>query len=464
MKKRIHKYYNTNTLEMFDQMLEGILILDENTVVEFVNKSYLEFSGLRYDQIIGLEMNVARPGAISREVFKRKVPEYNYHRIHDPLHESYVDVIPIMEKDEVIGGLIVLRDIKVLKNLFTQIQDRDKRILQLSKHMQNVVYKAKFTFSEAIGTNSPHWRTAINASKVDSSVLLLGESGTGKEVIAQSIHNGSIRHNRPFVDVNCAALPESLLESELFGYSPGAFTGADKNGKIGLFELANGGTIFLDEITEMPLALQSKLLRVLQEKEVRRLGGTEKIHLDVRVIAASNQNVSNMLVKGTFREDLFYRLAVVIINIPPLRERKQDILEHIRHLILQQEQRKKIKYKLTDEVKHLMLNYSWPGNVRQLQNAIEYSCMVAVDGLISSNKLPYYVVAQNNLELQSTKHSHRRPKESLSDTMNRIEKKILTEMLEQYGTSVNTKKEIAEVLGISLSTLYGKLNKLRLLE
>ena len=201
----------------------------------------------------------------------------------------------------------------------------------------------------------------------------IGESGTGKEVLAQSIHQGSYRGGQPFVDVNCAALPESLLESELFGYVPGAFTGASKNGKTGLFELANGGTLFLDEITEMPMPLQGKLLRVLQEQQIRRLGDNKNIKINVRIIAATNRDVKKAMEENVFRQDLFYRMAIAI-QIPPLRERKKDLDLYINYFLQPLERQYNRHFQLSKEARQIMHNYRWPGNVRELQNVLEYCC------------------------------------------------------------------------------------------
>ncbi|WP_347562556.1 sigma 54-interacting transcriptional regulator [Clostridium sp. AWRP] len=252
---------------------------------------------------------------------------------------------------------------------------------------------ARYDFN-SIKTNSNSIKECIKlgnkVAKSDLTVLITGESGTGKELFAQSIHNASLRKNRPFVAINCAAVPESLLESELFGYESGAFTGARKEGKAGLFEQANMGTIFLDEIGDMPLTLQARLLRVLQEKQVMRIGSDGLINVDIRVIAATNKNLLQMIEKGQFRKDLFYRINVLPINIPPVRERKEDIISLIKYFM-----GRKKTIRLSDEVIEIFMNYSWPGNIREIQNVASYIKIMTDDEEVKARDLPYYLVDYN---------------------------------------------------------------------
>ncbi|MFD3157780.1 sigma 54-interacting transcriptional regulator [Haloimpatiens sp. FM7330] len=256
----------------------------------------------------------------------------------------------------------------------------------LSKKIREKGQVARYTFQD-LKTNSHVMKECVNLakkiSKSDLTVLIIGESGTGKELMAQSIHNKSNRCKQPFVAVNCAAMPENLLESELFGYEPGAFTGALKEGKKGLFEQANNGTIFLDEIGDMPVLLQTKLLRVLQERQVMRVGSQKVIDVNVRVIAATNRNLLNMIKEGKFREDLYYRLNILPINIPPLRERKSDVISML-ELFLDK------KLILDEEVKKALMSYDWPGNIRELQNAASYISLMCND-VVRLDNLPFNV-------------------------------------------------------------------------
>jgi transcriptional regulator with PAS, ATPase and Fis domain len=272
-------------------------------------------------------------------------------------------------------------------------------------------------------------------AKSDLTVLITGESGTGKELFAQSIHNASLRKNGPFVAINCAAVPESLLESELFGYESGAFTGARKEGKAGLFEQANMGTIFLDEIGDMPLTLQARLLRVLQERQVMRIGSDRLINVDIRIIAATNKNLIKMIEKGQFREDLFYRINVLPINIPPVRERKEDIIPLIKCYM---ERKKDIK--LSDEVVEVLMNYSWPGNIREIQNVASYINIMSNNEEVLLSDLPYYLINYNvdfNKEVEYLKY-----KNCISDSISIL--KIIKE--QEILKSGVGRKNIEEIL------------------
>ena len=289
-----------------------------------------------------------------------------------------------------------------------------------------------------------------------ATVLINGESGTGKEVIARAIHKSSTRANRPWVAVNCAAIPENLLESEMFGHVKGAFTGAVGD-KEGLFEVANGGTLFLDEISSMPLILQGKLLRVLQEKEIRRVGGTKDIPVDVRVIAASNANLEEAVVKGTFRSDLFYRFAVITIDIPPLRKRPEDILPLARHFIVSELGRGRPLPNITEEATKILMSYNWPGNVRELENCIKHALTFLQDGDITPDELPTRITehkpsSEASAHLAATDVSQ---SASLKSYLKQKEKEYIGQILNAAG---GDKEKAAETLKVNLSTLYRKLS------
>ena len=292
----------------------------------------------------------------------------------------------------------------------------------------------------------------------DTTVLITGESGTGKELVAKAIHIHSRRRDRKFVAVNCAALPEPLLESEMFGHMKGSFTGANAN-KDGLFETANGGTLFLDEISSMPLSIQGKLLRVLQEKEIRRVGGNETISVDVRVIAATNTSLEALIKKGAFREDLYYRLSVIPIDIKPLRERQEDILPLVYHVLRKETGEGKELPKLTPEVKELLERYSWPGNVRELENAIKHAVTFVQDGKITPDVLPPRMLGQT----REAGGIASKPAEASNDP-NRCKslRAFLREREKDYLGQVlaltkGDKEKAAKALKISLATLYRKL-------
>lgn len=285
-------------------------------------------------------------------------------------------------------------------------------------------------------------------------ILITGETGTGKELVARSFHEQSRRNKYPFVAINCSSIPENLFESELFGYEEGSFTGAKKGGKMGRIEMAQGGTLFLDELGEMPLSVQPKLLRVLQEYELERVGSTKKIHLDIRIVAATNRDLREMIKEGKFREDLFYRISVINVKLPPLRDRKEDIIP----ISLNYLERLKTKMttplsRISPEAEQAFLNYSWPGNIRELQNVVEYAANLCDSDTLTLSDLPEHM---RSLEQEADGEKTRET--PLPDSQ---EKQIL-DLLSAYGHTLEGKKKIAEELGISLRTLYRKLNKMNL--
>ena len=289
---------------------------------------------------------------------------------------------------------------------------------------------------------------AIKVARSEATVLIRGESGTGKEVMAKIIHYNSPKAKGPFVKVNCAAIPDNLLESELFGYVGGAFTGARKEGKAGKFEMAQGGTIFLDEIGDMDMSMQVKLLRVIQEKEVERIGGTKTISLDVRIVAATNQNLEELIKEGKFRQDLYYRLNVIEIKIAPLRKRKEDIPILVHHLV------KKISgenLNVTPRVMNILNSYDWPGNVRELQNVMEHACIMRNGTIIDPYSLPQYMQPKEPGEESRTENMSYNLKEMTAI----LEKDLILEALKKFSN----KSRAIEELGISRSSFYEKIKK-----
>jgi PAS domain S-box-containing protein len=310
-------------------------------------------------------------------------------------------------------------------------------------------------FSDIIGKSGIMQRTkekALKASQSDSTLLILGESGTGKELFARAVHNASKRSESAFVAINCAAIPESLLESELFGYEAGAFTGADRHGKTGKFELADKGTIFLDEIGDMPICLQAKILRVLQEQCIQRIGGVKEKDIDIRIIAATNKDLARMVAENRFREDLYYRLNVIPLHIPPLRERKEDIRYLIDFLLAKYRKKlgKKI-YSVSDSVKDVFLTYPWPGNIREIENVIEYAMNMESGTILDMQSIPENIKEKS---IMGTNYD-----ESLKNMLKNHECSILKEKLQNQGNTLEAKKKIAAELGIGIATLYRKLRE-----
>lgn len=333
----------------------------------------------------------------------------------------------------------------------------DKQNQRLQQQVQNLKQQddTRNAFDSILG-NDRTFREVIekaqHVAKSNSTVLLRGESGTGKEVLARAIHRASPRNSQSFIAINCASIPEQLLESELFGYEAGTFTGANRSGKIGKFEMANNGTIFLDEIGDMPLVIQPKLLRVLQERKVDRIGGKNLIDVDVRIIAATNRNLEEMMKQGTFREDLYYRLNIIPVTLPPLRERPLDIAVYIQFF------RDRYAGALGKEsvtLEPALLNwlqgYQWPGNIRQLENTIEYMVNVCKTDTLTMSELPDYIKNANYLDVNS----------GLEEQISVYEKNILMRHISS-GMSLEDKEKVAKKLKISRATLYRKLDKYQL--
>ncbi|MDI6879533.1 MAG: sigma 54-interacting transcriptional regulator, partial [Desulfitobacteriaceae bacterium] len=348
------------------------------------------------------------------------------------------------------GGVVVFQPLTDIYKLMEQLQASNQVIDDLKTRI-NQITTSTYSFDDILGSH-PEFEKALDlaakAAKSNSTVLISGESGTGKELFAHAIHGASLRWDKPFVKVNCAAIPETLLESEFFGYEKGAFTGALKT-KLGKMELAHSGTIFLDEIGDMNLHLQAKILRVLQDMEFERVGGTQTIRVDVRVVAATNRNLREMVKQGTFREDLFYRLNVVELKLPSLRQHKEDIPAYVHSLIIKFNRKfgKRVNG-LTTPAEELLLNYDWPGNVRELQNVIERAMVTVEEDIITHKHLLNFVEAPMHAE-------GRELPELVS--LEEMEKRMIRLALQRFGDSVEGKKKAAQVLNISLATLYNKL-------
>lgn len=310
---------------------------------------------------------------------------------------------------------------------------------------------ARYTFDDIVASSPAAAEVKALAEKIaatDATVLLASESGTGKELYAQAIHNASLRREGVFVAINCSNFNADLLESELFGYAEGAFTGAKRGGKLGLFEAAAGGTLFLDEISEMDLSLQSKLLRALQERRVRPVGAVKELDVDVRVIAACNADLPTYVREGRFRKDLYYRLSTFPICIPPLRERPDDI-PILAQAILEELCRKlRRSFSLTAEAADCLQAHDWPGNVRELRNVLEYSAYLSASGTISAESLPPALLRPQDGE----------PPQTLAQKTRAFERREIQKQLEKYGVSLEGKRKAARELGISLASLYNKLN------
>lgn len=320
--------------------------------------------------------------------------------------------------------------------------------------------KKQIDFDSIIGTSEVMKKVKYIAQRVsqsNSTVLIRGESGTGKELFARAIHFESLRNNAPFIAINCASIPDNLLESELFGYEGGAFSGARKEGQMGKFELANGGTVFLDEIGDMPLHLQPKILRVLQERCFTKVGGKENINVDIRLIAATHKNLEDMIKNGEFREDLYYRLNVIPVCLPSLKERREDILILAEHLLDKYCQKLEKEQKFfSKEIENIFLTYPWPGNIREMENIIEYAVNISKSSSITIEDLPPTMREKAAIGRENVDNM------DIRIQLEKYEKNILENMLERHGRDTDSKMMIADMLNINLSTLYRKLTKYKL--
>ncbi|MEK4968206.1 sigma 54-interacting transcriptional regulator [Cytobacillus sp. FSL R7-0696] len=429
---------------------DGILVIDHVGVVQLINEEYTHITGVSAEQIVGKLLQEVRPGALLPTVLKDGLAREGVFR-KEMTMEYVVDMAPIWDQGKIIGAVSVCKSIPEVYRLNKELKKSRKRVTMLERAVGRI-HQAKYTFANIIGSDVQLKQTieqAKRTAQTDMNILLSGESGTGKELFAQAIHNESKRRVAPFVPVNCAAIPSSLLESELFGYEEGAFTDSNRDGKIGLFELANHGTLFLDEIGDMSFELQAKLLRVLQEGSFRKIGGLEEQTVDVRVIAATNKELQSMVEKERFREDLFYRINTVHLTIPPLRERRNDITEIIAFLL-----KNEAHITFDPETIFILQHYHWPGNIRELKNAIQYAISMCDHQVIRQEHLPdtikkaFNATQQQSITLQP-----------LEKILNDTERTAIQSVLNQTGTTVKGKKKAAKILGISLASLYNKLTK-----
>jgi len=436
---------------ILDSLYDGILIVDRDGVVVYVNPSYTRITAVRSEAILGKRLTDTRPGSHLTQVVETGKMELAVRR-KQGASEYMVNMVPILEGGEILGGISILNEIKDVYRLLEELDKSNRIIQRLSERVQRMS-QACYSFDDIV-YRDPKTAEALElgrrvASK-NMNVLISGESGTGKELYAQSIHNASERKYQPFLAINCAALDSSLLESELFGYEEGSFTGALKGGKHGLFREADGGTLFLDELSEMDYRLQAKLLRALQENRIRPVGGTSEIGVDVRIIAATNKDIEKLVEEGKFRQDLYYRVAVFTLNLPPLRERRSDIVPLAEKFLRDNNARYKTEIQIEAEALSTLRAYDWPGNVRELKNTIASAALMTDDGVIRDSGLP---PRMRRPEKQEEGAGERR----LADVIREAEIRAVRSALARYGGSVEGKKKAAEALGISLATLYNKL-------
>ncbi|HCO1012811.1 TPA: sigma-54-dependent transcriptional regulator [Escherichia coli] len=426
---------------MIDNMDQGVLVVDDENRVQFVNQTALKIFGVVQNNIIGKPIR-----------FRPLTFESNF------THGHMQHIVSWDDKSELIIGQL------------HNIQGR--QLFLMAFHQSHT------SFSVANAPDEPHIEQLVGECRVmrqlkrlisriapsPSSVMVVGESGTGKEVVARAIHKLSGRRNKPFIAINCAAIPEQLLESELFGYVKGAFTGASANGKTGLIQAANTGTLFLDEIGDMPLMLQAKLLRAIEAREILPIGASSPIQVDIRIISATNQNLAQFIAEGKFREDLFYRLNVIPITLPPLRERQEDI-ELLVHYFLHLHTRRlgSVYPGIAPDVVEILRKHRWPGNLRELSNLMEYLVNVVPSGeVIDSTLLPPNLLNNGTTEqsdVTEVSEAHLSLDDAGGTALEEMEKQMIREALSRH----NSKKQVADELGIGIATLYRKIKKYELL-
>ncbi len=446
--------------EILNLSAERIVVTDRDGVIIYINEAYCEFLGTTMDKAMRRPVQEVIENTRMHIVSRTGQAEIAaVHHINGS--EMIANRFPLIVSGELVGavGTVMFKNPEELHSYKSKIQNLVDE-LKYYKTRAEKELTSKYAFPDLIGTSHDFMEAKTLAERISgskSAVLLLGESGTGKELFAHSIHANSIRAPYPFVPINCASIPEHLLESELFGYEDGAFTGAKKGGKKGHFQVANRGTIFLDEIGDMPLAMQSKLLRVLQEKEIQSVGGQKSVPVDVRIITATNRDLEKMVAEGKFRQDLYYRLNVIKIEIPPLRKRKDDIEQIALNLVEKLEKRfQKKSVQLSTEVIRLLEQHSWPGNIRELENVLE-RCINVLDGsVIKTNHLPLYLRDQEALPFtpaSQTENAGETKVKPLKETIAEAEKQAILAALEAAD---GNRQEAAKLLDIGKTSFYEK--------
>ncbi len=443
------QFYET----VLDNIYNGVMITDAEGRVIFFSKTYGKFLGINPQDVIGKHCQEVVQNTRMDVVAKTGIPEVNQaHRIMD--QDMVVQRIPIQRNGEVIAvyGQVMFKDVRDVHALARKLNVLESKVELYERELESL-RSSKYTINDIVGKSpaiAEVKNAALRAAMTSAPVLLMGESGTGKELFAHAIHYASERRPYPFIRLNCAAIPKDLLESELFGYEPGAFTGAGSKGKPGKFELAHRGSIFLDEISDLPLEMQPKLLRVLEEKETERVGGNRLTRSDFRLIAATHENLERYAEQGKFRKDLFYRLNVIPIQIPPLRERKEDIFPIADHLIkrLNKELGTHV-LSMAPEVAQVFQEYYWPGNVRELANILERILYTMDEETVQMHHLPIFFQSMNggSPRVQFTMLKR------LKDEMER------ETLLHAIHVSKNNKNKAAKILGIHRTALYKKMKK-----
>ena len=446
------KEINNDLDAIIESVADGIVVGSADGMILRANSAYLQITGIQEKEFVGKNVReLINQGYMNKSVTEmvfRTKSRVNVVDIRSGKELLMTGAPVFNEEKEVTRVVTIVRDISELTELkgkLEQAEDAKNRYLKELEH-----FRSQNAFKKIITKNNDMQKkldTAYHVARVDSTVLILGESGVGKELIAQLIHRASHRSEKPFIKINCGAIPANLLESEFFGYEAGSFTGALKEGKKGLFELADGGTLFLDEVGELPLEHQVKVLRAIQEKEILRVGGKKTIKLDIRIIAATNRDLEAMIREKAFREDLYYRLNVVPMTIPPLRQRKEDVIPIALELLTRYNTAYGYQKWIHPEVMDCLLNYDWPGNIRELENTIERLVVTSMDDCITKDAMA---------EIKSIDvHPAQSGLTSLKAFLEKEENRLLEEAYRLMGST----RKAAAVLGISQSSMVKKMKK-----
>ncbi|MCO0599627.1 sigma 54-interacting transcriptional regulator [Peribacillus butanolivorans] len=444
---------------IIENSYDGIYITDQNGITLYTNSAIERITGIPKEYYIGKSVDqLIKRGILNTSVTHKVVKlRRTVSVVQDNFagKETLITGSPVFneegEIEQVVTNIRDLSDLNELMHELTKVNELNNQYKQEIEKLRKITSQDGVVFVS--DKMKMIYEIAERISDIDATVLILGETGVGKDVLARNIYNRSIRSKKgDFVKINCGAIPADLLESELFGYEGGAFTGANQKGKPGMFEVAESGILFLDEVGELPLQLQVKLLRALQEREIQRIGGTKPKKIDVRIIAATNRNLLEMVKGGEFREDLYYRLNVIPITIPPLRERREDILALTDLFLTKANEQYKFSKEIDSRLKEYFFQYDWPGNVRELNNIVERLVVLTNNQLLSLSDLPeeYQQVNQNHSNLKGTL--------TLKEAVERAEKEILTKAAQTYQTTY----EIAEALDSSQATIVRKLKKYQL--
>ena len=452
------------TISMYSH--EGIQLVDAAGTILYINPSFSRITNIPPEERLGKSIYDVSPNGALVQALKRREPVLGWRSTSEGSDvETISNAAPIFVDGELIGAVTTFQDVTEIKHLSLKLREREQQISHLHDQLRHV-HAAQYTFADIIGESEAIQKMvelAKKAARTRSTVFITGESGTGKELFAHAIHAASEFHHKPFVVVNCAAIPAELLESELFGYEKGAFTHATKQ-KIGKFELANEGTIFLDEIGDMSPPLQAKILRVLQTKEVERIGGLTPIKVNVRVIAATNRNLQELVKAGKFREELYYRLNVVRLEIPPLRQRISDLPALVRVLMRRISRRTGLNpMTLTNKGLAVLAEYHWPGNVRELENFLERLMNESTSSVIPDALVQRHINKISGTGAAGGEEAQPLSRDPAILPLRVLEREHIRNALALYGHSLEGKKKAALSLGISIATLYNKIKRYQLL-